>query len=66
VGTHLRLWRGEAHLFPPSGFLGLFLGLPDQLLNEAARDDREEGRGRGWRRALVLFPDLMERRDGGR
>lgn len=62
--TYLLLWRGEHRLFLPSCFLGLFLSLPDQLLYEAAWDDREEGRGRGRRRTLLLFPNLFCRRKG--
>lgn len=59
--TYLSFRRGKSCLFPQSGFLGLFLSLSDQLLNEAPWDDREKGRGRGRWRALVLFPNLFGR-----
>lgn len=42
-----------------SGLLGLFLCFPHQLLDEAPRNDREEGRRRGRRGAAVLLPDLF-------
>lgn len=57
--TYLLFWGGEHYLLPQSCFLGLFLSLTDQLPNEAPWDDREQGRGRGRWRALVLFPNLF-------
>lgn len=55
---HLYFRGGECRLLPPPGFFGLFLRLSNQLLDEAPRDDGEQGRWRGWRGALVLFSNL--------
>lgn len=49
---------GKRCLFPSPGFFGLFLCLSNQLFDEAPRDDREQGRWRGWRGALVFFSNL--------
>jgi hypothetical protein len=55
---HLYFWGCECCRLPPPGFFGLFLCLSNQLLDEAPRDDREQGRRRGWRGALVFFSNL--------
>lgn len=63
TAIHLYFWGGECRLLPPPGFFGLFLCLSNQLLDEAPRDDREQGRRGRWRGALVLFSNLcMEAR----